>query len=699
MHFAHFRGHGCGILVRNGTACITTAMNDTEKRRTQPPAKETIVHCPHCNHELPPQIPGTCPGCGADLDGLRELQALRTNLALASDLAGQTAATLADMRQRLDDLEHRIAAAPAQPAATPESDTETTVPPREIPGEHPEEEPAAIPAENAASGKETALPPARPETPQPPAAAQDDLETRFGQKVLLIAGLAITLLGVGYFLKYAFDRDWVGPAGRVAISYLWGMAFLGGGEWLRRRWRPFGLSIIGGGIAVLYLSSWAAFQRYELLGQTTAFGFMILTTVLACTLSVIRDNKWLAVLGLVGGFASPFLVSTGTDNQIFLMTYIAILNGGVLAVGFAKRWRLLTYVGFFLTWALMFAWMGEWYSVEKFWPTLIFANMFFIVYAITPLAYYLRRDAEPRMSDLGLMIPDSYIAFGLCVGLIYDAYTLQPAALVSLIYAGVFMAFGLFIRRRLADNRAMLLMLGQAIVFLAATVPLLFSQHWITVLWAVQAVVLLWLAQRLASRSLGWGAAALAMLTADKFVLYDLWQTFGFDAGHFSFDDGWSHLAVSRWMTHVAVLGMLFVMGRGFGPRKYQGDLALMFRVLFGVLLVWVLNMETGGLFNDYLPRATFAAISVLWTLISVALMAAGFVRQTAWMRQLALACFGLTVIKVFFVDMSNISTPFRIVSFMVLGLVLIGASFLYHKYKHRLLPDRQPPDPPEDVA
>ena len=657
------------------------------------------MHCPHCNHELPPQIPGTCPGCGADLGGLRELQALRTNLALASDLAGQTAAALADMRQRLDDLEHRIAAAPAQPAATPEPAVETTVPPREIPGEQPATIPAETDPDAAAEDETDTADVADTEIPPSPAARRDDLETRFGQKALLLVGLGITVLGIGYFLKYAFDRDWVGPAGRVAMSYLWGMAFLGGGEWLRRRWRPFGLSIIGGGIAVLYLSSWAAFQRYELLGQTTAFGFMILTTVLACTLAIINDAKWLAVLGLVGGFASPLLVSTGVDNQIGLMTYLAILNAGVLAVGFARSWRLLTWVGFILTWLMMALWLGEHYSPEKFVPTLIFANVFFVIYAIAPLACYLRKGTEPRMSDLALMIPDSYIAFGLCVGLIYDAYTLQPAALVSLIYAGAFIGFGLFIRRRLADNRAMLLMLGQAIVFLAATVPLLFSQHWITVLWAVQTVVLLWLAQRLASRGLGWGAVALALLTADKFLLYDLWETFGFDAWDFTFDGGWGHLAVSRWMTHIPGLGMFFIMGRGFGPRKYQGELSLMFRFVFAALLVWVLNMETGAFFNDYLPRATFAAISVLWTAIAVALMVAGFVRQAAWMRQLALACFGLTIAKVFFVDMSNVSTPFRIVSFMVLGLVLIGASFLYHKYRHRLLPQDQPNDPPEDVA
>lgn len=649
------------------------------------------MKCPRCHASLADDIPSRCPHCDADLGAVQELALLRSGLQQTADLAGQTVASLTDLHERLARLEERLAA-PAEAAAKAEATPETAA-------ETPQETPAAeSPAEEEQPEQHTEAetPKPRPTTPLfdpiPATAPQPgEFETRFGQKVLLIAGLAITVLGIGYFLKYAFDRDWVGPAGRVAMSYLWGMAFLGGGEWLRRRWRPFGLSIIGGGIAVLYLSSWAAFQRYDLISQSAAFGFMALTTALACTLSVIHDNKWLAVLGLVGGFASPFLVSTGTDNQIFLMTYISILNSGVLAVGFAKRWRLLTYLGFFFTWILMFAWMGEWYADEKFWPTLIFANIFFIIYSIAPLAFYIRDGSKPGMGDLGLVIPNSYIGLGLCVGLINDYSSLEPSAIASLAYAAVFLGFGMYIRRRLADHRAMLLMLGQALVFLAATVPLLFSQHWITVLWAVQTMVLVWLAPRLESKGLRWCAVILGLITVDKFILYDLWEVFDFSLGDFSFDSGYGYRIASRYLTHIAMLAMLFALGRDNGKKSSYRELSIVFRFGFAALLVWVLNMEVAGLFNEYLPRATFAAISVLWTLIAITLMVFGFMRQLSWLRHLALAAFGLTILKVFFADMANVSTPFRIVSFMVLGLVLIGASFLYHKYKHLLLPEEEP--------
>ncbi len=91
-------------------------------------------------------------------------------------------------------------------------------------------------------------------------------EVTFGQKWLLIAGVIITVLGVGWFLKYSFDQNWIGPAGRVALAYLGGIAFLAGGELFRRRdFGIFGLYLIGGGIAILYFATFAAFQIYHLL--------------------------------------------------------------------------------------------------------------------------------------------------------------------------------------------------------------------------------------------------------------------------------------------------------------------------------------------------------------------------------------------------------------------------------------------------
>ena len=184
-------------------------------------------------------------------------------------------------------------------------------------------------------------------------------EVNFGQKWLLIIGIVTMVFGVGYFLKYSFEQGWIGPAGRVSMAYAWGIVFLVAGNLFRKKaYETFGLYLVGGGIATLYFSTFAAFQLYALIGQIPSFALMILITVLAATLAIVYDNKWLAVLGIVGGFLTPVMLSTGQDNQIVLMTYVTILNLGLLAIAFYKKWDILNVFGFFFTYLLHAAWFS-----------------------------------------------------------------------------------------------------------------------------------------------------------------------------------------------------------------------------------------------------------------------------------------------------------------------------------------------------
>ena len=119
-----------------------------------------------------------------------------------------------------------------------------------------------------------------------------DVELRLGEQWLLVVGIVLTAVGVAFFLKYAFDENWIPPVGRVALAYAGGLAFLGIGEWFRRgRLRTFGLCLIGGGIAVFYVAGYAAFQVYHVFEPSVALAAMVLVTVFAGLLSVLNDAK------------------------------------------------------------------------------------------------------------------------------------------------------------------------------------------------------------------------------------------------------------------------------------------------------------------------------------------------------------------------------------------------------------------------
>jgi len=655
-------------------------------------------------------------------------------------------------------------------------------------------------------------------------------EVQFGQKWLLILGIIIMVLGVGYFLKYSFDRNWIGPAGRVSMSYTVGLACLAGGELARRKLtHMFGLYLTGGGIAVLYFSTFAAFQIYSLLNHITAFGIMIMVTALACALSLFYDVMWLAVLGLIGGFLTPVILSTGVDNQAALMIYMVILNAGILTIAFFKRWPLLSHLGLVGTWVLFSGWYFKYYDESKFWLTILFLNIFFMIYAAVPFAYYFIRERTEKLTGFALTIPNSFIALGYSYVMI-EAYLSKSAVSVATIgYTSVFAAMAGYLYRKHRENlEPFILLLAKALVFLVITVPLLLSANWITVFWAIQAAGILWAALRLKNKWLYGGGLALLAIAAGKFFIWDynkvfilggnlnfqlgyadlmiqrwlttvvllggiyisarmiarsdrsmdlfggnngaliytgftvilflalnvevgaffgdympdsrsafitiLWTLFAiglfwtawqaknkwayfacfgllaaatikfvaidylgvFNLGdRFMFDMGYEDLLFQRWLTSVGLLAAIFLLARvvrrleTFNIKVSQNDSTVLY-VSFTLLLFVVLNVEVGAFFGDYLPQARFASTSVLWALFSIALMVLGFVKRLSIVRRVSLALFAVTVLKVFLVDMSNVSTPFRIISFIVLGTLLIGASFLYHKYKGHILPDEE---------
>lgn len=521
-----------------------------------------------------------------------------------------------------------------------------------------------------------------------------EFEVRMGQKWLLIIGILTMVFGVGYFLKYSFEQGWVGPAGRVAMAYVWGIVFLIVGDRFRKKgFERFGLPLIGGGIAVLYFSAFAAFQIYHLFGQTASFSIMVMITMLACTLAIHYDTKWLAVMGLIGGFLTPVLLTTGQDNQIALMTYMTILNLGLLGIAFYKKWDLLNTLGFVFTFLLYSAWYGQHYQIAKFWPAILFLNAFYLIYTFVPFLYQVRKGEGSKSQEIALMGFNAFLAFTYGYFMIKELYGVPWVSIITIFYAAtsLFMASYLYQKGKQSLD-VFVMVMAKAMLFLIITIPILFSQHWITIFWSAQSIALLWMAVRLGRRSLAAGAYILLALAAGKFLFYDYDVIFHFSLFHvFRSAGGYTHLIVERYATTLLVLISLYLARvltnqeslMILGTRRRDSDL---WSLVFGAVLFIALTVEVSTFFYAYLPQARFAAISVLWTFFSVALMLLGFRQNDATLRKISFGLFLIVVLKVFLFDMANFSTPYRIISFIVLGLVLVGTSYLYYRHKDRII-------------
>lgn len=656
------------------------------------------MNCPNCGQSVLDEQE-SCPNCGYELSVYWSVQTLKDNIWGIKKEAHTLSSKIDLLTDRFSHLERAIAKSISdgkKPEIKPQKPKETfeDIEEFEIDSDALQDIPTDLPQQDGQSKILSSTSARRIPKPDVLATLKGASEVKFGQKWLLIAGIVTTVLAVGWFLKYSFDQNWVGPAGRVTMAYLSGVIFIVGGEFCRRKdYNIFGLYLIGGGIATLYFATYAAFQIYYLLSQPTSFGVMVLITLLAGTLSLLYDTKWLAVLGLIGGFLTPIILRTSHDHQLFLMTYMLILNTGILFVAFFKQWSLLNYLGFFFTWVLFSGWYAQHYTVHKFLKTMVFLNLFFLNYAFVPFVYHVLKEHRKKFRGAGIIMTNAFIAFGYAFTIIREYSRVEYVSIVTIIYAGIFLWMAQSIYRRKPEQvGAMVLMISEAVLFLVLTVPILFSDQWITDFWAIQAVVLLWASIKLRNKWIYNSFLILFLITLIKFFIYDYTEVFHLQIPGIYFWRGYGHILMGRFFTSFFVLGALYlssylVKREGEGIGYFHGKDATVFIWAFGIALFIVLNIEVGALFHDYAPQAHFAAISVLWTLYSIALIAIGFLKNSAILRQFAIGLFGVTMMKVFFIDMSNVSTPYRIISFTVLGVMLIGASYLYHRFKDRILP------------
>ncbi len=222
----------------------------------------------------------------------------------------------------------------AVPEQVPETEEAADVPP---PIEPPVLQPASSPWEDfptvsdqpAASPPKVSLP-------------SINWEQFMGVKLFAwIGGLAL-FLGLAFFVKYSFDNNWVSPELRVAMGYLIGAGLLVGGLVLTgRKYSVLGQTLCATGVLVLYANIFASHAYYHLIDVIPAFGLMVLVTAVAFLLAVRLDAQVVAILGLLGGFLTPVLLSTGKDNPLGLFSYLALLDTGLIAVVARKRWNYL----------------------------------------------------------------------------------------------------------------------------------------------------------------------------------------------------------------------------------------------------------------------------------------------------------------------------------------------------------------------
>lgn len=432
--------------------------------------------------------------------------------------------------------------------------------------------------EDEASGKET------------------NYEKFIGENLFGKIGILVFIIGIGFFVKYAIDQNWINETARTILGYAVGAGMLVLAERLHRRYHAFSSLLAGGAFGVFYLITAIAFHYYELFSQTVSFVILCATTVFMSVVSILYDRRELAVTALVGGFLAPFIVSTDSGSIITLQTYISILNVGMFCLAMYKKWGILPVVAFCFTYIIL--WMTTLTSGDLATPVcyiilLAFATLFYLIFLL-PVIFILRTQCSGNMrrAMLTVVTADSFLY------LLYGNYVLEHCdtafakdGFIAFFIAVVNLAVYLYLRFRIAgQNTLRNFMLALTITFVSIGIPMQFDTANLVMLWAAEAVLLLWLFTREKDRIFEVGAVVLSLLTIASLLFYRLLGTPLADPGDSLFLNG--NFLVMLFISAVAfVVAIILQRNRDLFSEDrrliaYSPCNAVAYAVGFGILYV-----------------------------------------------------------------------------------------------------------------
>ena len=355
-------------------------------------------------------------------------------------------------------------------------------------------------------------------------------EARIGTVWFSRVGVLLLIVGALLGYRYGVTNDLL----RVLTGYVAGLGLLALGFWgQRRHYRVWALAVTGGGLGVLYLTTIAAnmFFQPAVIPDSVTFGLMVLVTVFGTGLAILYDSPVIGILGMIGGFAASVPLATGPYDYRLLFVYVAILDAGLLLVAYFRRWLLYNFLLFAATWGIYGLWrlgMADYplALASRAGGAFAFITLFFLIFAAVTVTSSLTRRGRVRgtpAQDLVLVVVNAFVYFGAGLDLLRSAGSLA-GGLFALALAALHLCLGYLVWAKRRDDRSLVLgQLGLAVVFLTVTFPVALDGSWITVAWAVEGAVLVWLGFLTGARQARWGGLVVLGLAAVRLCI---WETF-----------------------------------------------------------------------------------------------------------------------------------------------------------------------------
>ena len=318
-------------------------------------------------------------------------------------------------------------------------------------------------------------------------------ERFIGENLFSKIGIVIIIIGVFIGVKYSIQHNLISPAMRLVLGYLMGIGLFVTGAMLKKKYESFSAILVSGAMTIFYFVTFIAYAVFGYFPQSLAFVLMFLFTAFTVLASLSYNQVVIAIIGLVGGYAVPFLLSNNSGQVEILFAYTAIINIGVLILSFYKQWRSLYISALFLTWLLLFSTWASAYQYDDFVPYFVFNLVTFLTFYVAFIAQKIHRVQELEAVDVLLFLFSSLSFYAMGVWLILDYYPNNRTfvAMFTLLNAVFHFLVGYYFHLKKTPSQALkYLVLVLALSFATLVIPIQFKGTWITIFWIAEAALL-----------------------------------------------------------------------------------------------------------------------------------------------------------------------------------------------------------------
>ena len=555
--------------------------------------------------------------------------------------------------------------------------------------------------------------------PTPAARPTQDLEQWFGQRGLLVVGVVALLAAAAFFLKYAFDRNWIPPLVRSLLAIAAGsVVAVWGHERVTSGMRRYGGGLIGAGAGLVYLGVWAAAGPYALVDRRVGVLLLAASTVAVTMLALHHEIEHLAMWALAGAYLAPALLPPPVPDQMAFLGYLEVVGIGTGVLAYAQRWRRTFDVALFGYLALAAA--GASAALRT--PV----GCWFVATAAVLTLHITRRRAWPEArlgvvlatwvmlgTSVDLLPPGTQAAVWLGLGAAFavaallwwqqldpDPFALRPESGTAAVEQLLFLVspFALLIVARVAgpallEPRPALLPAALGAVYMAAgwtrrTASLLIMGFTLVALacaleWSTTAVAAAWTGLALVALATDrWAgrpgarpvALGLAVLAGLDLLLVAVWWR---HAGDRVFWDAWA-LALYAYIFATAWAARAWRIPVAAATWERRG--AETFWALCGVATLIGGSIQVTTFFGRQSTLAGNLALSVWWLVFAGAVVQLGFRVNRKDVRSAGLVVAAAAALKVVLYDLSNLQALYRVAVFFVLALIALAVAYAYNR-------------------